>query len=124
MKRKLLFYFVIMLLLVLSANVVLAEEPASPLRAGFDRAAGSVAFQKDMPVEQVFGLGINIILQFTSLIYLILVLYAGINWMLDRGEGSKVKKSKSIIIYATIGFALMLLSYTLVNYILGIVEIK
>ena len=49
-------------------------------------------------VESVVGTVIKAVLSVTGLIFLILMVYAGILWMTARGEESNIEKARNIIL--------------------------
>jgi len=58
------------------------------------------------------------ILGFVGLIFLIIIIYSGIQWMTAGGNEEKVENSKKRIIQASIGLALVLLSYMIVYWVI------
>lgn len=70
--------------------------------------------------QEFIGQAIKVLLSFIGSIALILYIYAGVNWMLDRGSGERVKNSKNIIVWTTLSVFMMLASYILVQYIFKI----
>ena len=65
---------------------------------------------------------INILLSFLGMIFTILIIYGGFKWMLSRGNSNQVDEAKSVIKNATIGLAIVLLSYVISRTILLIIE--
>lgn len=68
----------------------------------------------DTPAALI-GKIINYALGFVGLIFFILVLYAGLNWMTARGDSGKVDKSKDTLESALIGLAVIIAAYAIVN---------
>jgi len=58
------------------------------------------------------------ILGFIGLIFLVIVISSGIQWMTAGGNEEKVGESKKKIIQASIGLALVLLSYLIVYWVI------
>jgi len=50
---------------------------------------------------------------FVAICFLGLMIYAGIVWMLARGNAQEVERAKNIIIYAVIGLAVVLGAYVI-----------
>lgn len=63
---------------------------------------------------------VNYILTFLGLIAVGFVIYAGIILVTSAGEEDKLEEAKRIIMYATIGIVIILLSYSIVNVIFGV----
>lgn len=61
---------------------------------------------------------INFFLQFLGLVAVIMIIYAGVLYITSAG-GDSTEKAKKIILYAVIGILIILLSWAIVNTILG-----
>jgi hypothetical protein len=62
---------------------------------------------------------VNFFLLFLGLLAVLMIIYGGILYITAAGEQSKIDKGKKIIMYAIIGIIIILLSWALVNTILG-----
>ncbi len=71
--------------------------------------------QKDVPT--VTGEIIANMLLMTSLVFFILMVYAGFRWMLSRGNEELVTSSRKTIVYATIGLFVVGGSYAITNFV-------
>lgn len=60
---------------------------------------------------------IGFVLSFIGVLFLILTIYGGINWMTAGGNEQKVEKAKTIIINAIIGLLIVLSAYTITSFI-------
>ena len=74
-------------------------------------------------IQGVVGIVIKEALKYLSILFIILMLYAGIRWMTASGDSSKVKEARSWIINATIGFIVTLMAYQVVTFIIKSIEI-
>lgn len=63
---------------------------------------------------------INYILGFLGLITVAFIIYAGFLMVTAGGEGDNLKKGKDIITWAAVGIIIILLSYGIVNVIVGV----
>lgn len=93
---------------------------AYSLQTGLDTAAkeGGLKSQgKTLSVAEVVGKILGIILPFLGIVFLVLVIYAGIMWMTAGGKPDTTKKAKDIIISAAIGLAITLMAYQISKYI-------
>lgn len=52
-------------------------------------------------------------------IAMIVIILAGIQFILSQGDPAKITKARNAIIYAAIGLALCALAFSIVNFILG-----
>lgn len=102
------------------------EEAQSLLRAGLDQAADTSGLmpQHTSSVQEVIGLVVKEALRYLSILFIILMLYAGIRWMTAGGDQAKVKEARSWIINASIGFIVTLMAYQVVAFIIGNIQIE
>lgn len=62
---------------------------------------------------------INFALGFLGLLAVIMVIYGGFLYVSSAGNEENVKKAKQILLYAVLGIVIILISFALVNTILG-----
>jgi phage shock protein PspC (stress-responsive transcriptional regulator) len=60
---------------------------------------------------------INYLLLFLGFVLLAIILYAGVLIIMSNGNAEEVTKGKDIIMYALLGVIVIVLSYTIVNFI-------
>lgn len=63
------------------------------------------------------GFWIKIALSVVGVAFFVLMVYAGITWMLAQGEEEKIKTAKSTIIMAVIGLFIVIAGYAITNFI-------
>ena len=73
-------------------------------------------------INDVVGQIIKILLAFIGSIALVLYVWAGILWMTAAGSSERIGKSKQIIVWTTLGVAVMLGSYVIVTYLFDILK--
>lgn len=62
---------------------------------------------------------VNFFLTFLGLIAVVMIIYGGFLYVTAAGNGEKVESAKKIIMYSVIGIIIILLSFAIVNTILG-----
>ena len=62
---------------------------------------------------------INYFLGFLGILAVLMVIYGGVMYMLAQGDSQKADKGKKIIMYAIIGIVIILLSFALINTVIG-----
>lgn len=62
---------------------------------------------------------VSYFLTFLGLIAVVMVIYGGITYVTAAGEDEKINSAKKIIMYALIGIVIVLISFAIVNTILG-----
>ena len=105
-------------LLALPYFVLAANNP--PLNALDEVAAtnGPYAQATDTSLTQIIGTVVGIALGLLGVIFLVLMIFAGYNWMTAQGEEEKVTKAKSTIIRAIVGIIIVVGSYAIWMFVL------
>jgi len=99
-----------------------STEPSDSNRI-FDRMsniAGQGGYSTDegaASVPRIVGLIINALLSITGLIFIILTVFAGFNWMTSNGNDEKIKKSIDTLKASVIGLIVTLSAWTIWNFI-------
>lgn len=63
---------------------------------------------------------LNYFLSFLGLLAVAMIVYAGILMVSAAGDEEQVKKGKTIILWAAVGIVLVLLAFTIVNWVIGV----
>ena len=61
---------------------------------------------------------ISVLLGFLGVIFLILIIYAGLLWMTAAGNEDNVKKAKSILLNSVIGLVILLSAYAISSFVI------
>lgn len=119
--------FSLILLFVLSWGTISSLAADNKAIEGLDNAATHVGPYKaqidknltydDSLINKGVGEMIGIVLSFVGVLFLALIIYAGINWMTAAGNDQKIEKSKTLIINAAIGLLIVLSAYAITNFI-------
>lgn len=62
---------------------------------------------------------INYVLGFLGLIAVAMIIYGGVSYVTAAGDQTKVDNAKKVILYAILGLIIVILSYAIVNTVLG-----
>lgn len=62
---------------------------------------------------------INLILTVLGMIAVIMIIIGGIRYTTSNGDASGIKGAKDTILYAVVGLIVAILSYAIVNFVLG-----
>lgn len=62
---------------------------------------------------------VNWLLSFLGLIAVVMIIYGGFLYVTAAGNDEKINKAKKIIMYAIVGIVVILLSFAIVNTVLG-----
>lgn len=66
---------------------------------------------------KLISLAINAFLALLGIIFIVLILLAGYNWMTAQGDASKVEKAQHTMQYAIIGLVIIVGSFAIWNFI-------
>ncbi len=67
---------------------------------------------------------INVALGFLGVVAIVLIIYAGFQWMTSRGEEEKVIRAKKIITRAVIGLFIILIAFGIVQWVLRVLGVE
>lgn len=127
MKKKILAFFVFPIFFLLSFSListVSVTAQSDPTLSGLNQTAVQVdAFKTQTSasytgfLQTKAGQIVGLVLSFVGVIFLILMIYAGITWMTAAGNEQQVTKAKSLMINATIGIIVVFAAYALTSFI-------
>jgi hypothetical protein len=80
--------------------------------------AGYTSESDQKPLEEIIASNIQLVLSLVGIIFIILIIYAGINWMTASGNEEKVTKAKKIITDSIIGLIVVVVAYAVTYFIL------
>lgn len=124
-KKKIFFLSILFLLLVngiLLAYVAQADGPFDDQKASgyLSELAGKVNLEKNKGgTAAMIGYIINGVLGFLGIIFLILIIYAGLKWMMAGGAEEDVNEARQLIKWAIIGVIVILGAYALSYFVIN-----
>ncbi len=80
-------------------------------------SSGSYPWSSSVNFKQMLINIINYVLSFLGIVFLGLVIYGGYTWMFSGGDSQKIAKAKKILINASIGAIVILLSFSIVRLV-------
>ena len=86
---------------------------------GLNTAATSADYGTHVELSTVIGRMISVILGISGLLFLCLMVYAGILYLTANGEEAGVKKAKKLITSSIIGIIIVMASYALTAYVVA-----
>jgi hypothetical protein len=114
--------FILVLISFLIVPFLSSAQGLKNINAGIDVTAQSAGVKSEIDVTQFISILIQALLGVLALIFIILMIYGGVTWMTAAGSEEKVLKAKKIIINSAIGFIIIILSYTIVIFVIGALE--
>lgn len=115
--KKIILSIFISILVILPVSVFALNLGNDMLTKTADVAGYSPSTVTENTFSQTIGLVIRIALSFMGVIFLVLMVYAGILWMTARGEEEPVKKAQKIIMTSIIGLIIVISAYSITNYL-------
>lgn len=110
-------YFFITFALLSSVNSVFAK---AAFNQSLDEAAAGTGHKTNIGNDAIYNTIANVIkllLSVIGVIFIILIIYAGITWMMARGDESEATKAKDIIKRAIIGLFIILSAYSITAFV-------
>jgi hypothetical protein len=86
---------------------------------GLSASGNAAALNTGSDVPTIVGTVIKYALSLVGVIFLVLMVYAGVIWMTARGDEARVSKAKDTIIAAIIGIIVVVASYAITNFVIG-----
>ncbi len=122
---KNLYYFLIALLLLIPVDRCLAlslitSDGAEGMKTYEEKFRGAAGFSSETSIEWIVRAVIEGFLILLSLIFIILIIIAGYNWMTAAGEENKVTKAKDTIRRAIIGLIIIIAAYGITYFVFNI----
>jgi hypothetical protein len=135
MPRRLVLNLVTLTFLLASLGAVFAPALATAQAASTDQGGGfglkatvneinggtggkGTVYDVTASPEQIIGRIIKYILDFTGIVFFVLMIYAGIVWMTAQGDTKKTTEAKGTITAAIIGIVIIAMAYAITNYVL------
>ncbi len=125
MKKKILSSLVLLFTLIVMFSVFLMPTNAQetdPTMKGLNESALKVtAFDTGGSytnfIQTKVGLIVGIVLSFVGVLFLGLMIYAGITWMTAQGNDQQVTKAKTLMINSVIGIIIVFAAYAITAFI-------
>lgn len=122
--RSLTALFFTLSLLAAVGGPVLAVEPKS------DYGIGATAKQAALPdeiagsktVPGIVGRVVAIVLSLMGIVFFLLILYAGLSWMIARGNTEKIDAAKDVLEGAVIGLILIMAAYAIATFVFSALD--
>ena len=97
------------------ANASTKEDLEKQMRGAGSTGWGYAASPSDMPI--LIKTVISAFLGLLGIIFLILIIYAGFEWMTAQGDEEKVTKAKDTLTRAVIGLIIIIAAYSITYFV-------
>ena len=122
MKYKKIFLPLLLIIILLIPFITFGMSPRELLTAVADEGGWKTIPEGEEAGPHIALLVGTVIMGFLALlgiIFMVLLIYGGYNWMLARGNEEKIKKASGILRDAVLGMILILLAGAITSYILN-----
>ena len=75
-------------------------------------------FSQDASLAEIVSAVIKVFLSLLGVIFIILIIYAGMLWMTSAGNEEKISKAKKIMISAFIGLTIVISAYAITYFVI------
>ena len=107
-----------LLLILVLPSFVSAALPSDKLRIVGEGSYMPITDNSPNSLAGIVGIGIQAFLGLLGIIFLILIIYAGYNWMTAQGEEEKVTKAKDTLQRAVIGLIIVIGAYAISYFVI------
>jgi len=106
----------LLILILISPYFVFASSVLDNMK---DVAGGGydTGVESETGLSEIIGMIINVGLSLLGVIFVVLIIYAGFNWMTAGGDESKIETAKKTLSRAIIGLIIVAGSYSIWNFV-------
>lgn len=129
MKTLKLFLLLFLLGIYFLPTLLAAAEPAAGEKNPGNPASAPVKLNNPLTgtassveIPALLGKIINYIMGIVGSLALVMFIYGGLTWMISGGNTEQVTKGKQIIIWATLGIAVIFTAYALVRFVISAIS--
>lgn len=105
--------------IIFPAMALAADNPALKKLSEVGSINGPYESASETTISEIIGTAVSAFLALLGVIFLVLMLYAGYNWMTAQGDEEKVTKAKDTITRSIIGMIIVVGAYAIWNFIFG-----
>ena len=123
LKAKFILSWLFFIALALFIITPFAAVEAQSVKIGLDKTAQSAGLPSPRSgtistyLASTLGKVLNIALSMVGVLFLGLMIYAGITWMLASGNDQAITKAKEMLISSTVGLIIVLSAYALTSFV-------
>lgn len=103
---------------IATASVALAGQGVKD-HSALSNVAGKAGLSSEGNLGSIVGKIISAALSLVGIIFLILMVYAGLMWMTAQGKDEQIEKAKKIIIGSLIGLFITVSAYAITVFVTG-----
>lgn len=116
-RKPMVWGFICLMVVLVLPQMILAATPALDTLDNIASKKGPYIQADSNTLSSIIGTVISLVLGLLGIIFLILMIYAGYNWMTAQGEEEKVTQAKSTITRAITGIIVVIGAYAIWNFV-------
>ncbi|NBS41459.1 hypothetical protein EBS80_02260 [bacterium] len=95
----------------------LLAQASTSTSTGLGTAAAAAGYSSGPPIAMIIGNAISVVLGICGMLFVILLVYAGVLYLTSQGEEGNVKKAKKLITSAVLGIIIIVAAYAITRYL-------
>lgn len=100
-------------------GVAYAADPKNPSEGLYGLQESGERFgAKEQNLPVLIGEIISVALQLLGVIFVIIVVYAGFQWMLAEGDSGKIGDARGMIFHAVVGLVITMSAYAITRFVI------
>ncbi len=103
-------------------------DPADKTYGNYGLDASAAQFtdkQKDPDaLPKLIGGVISVVLQLLGVVFVIIVVYAGFQWMIAEGDSGKIGEARGMIFHAIVGLIITMSAYAITQFVISNIAAK
>jgi hypothetical protein len=118
--KKIIFPILLSLIVIsfLILPIIASAQGLKNINQAIDTTAQGAGIKGETSLIQIFALLVKVLLGILGFVFVVLIIYGGVEWMMAMGANEKVAKAKKIIINSVIGLVIIILSYSIASFVI------
>ena len=128
MKQQILSFLLVLAVLIGPASFSLQGQSvayagvAGELQKNLTTSGTDSGFKSDTKLSTVVGMVIKTFLGLLGIVFIIMIIYAGFEWIQAQGEENKIGEARKMIIHSVIVLIIVMAAYSITLFVLTAVQ--
>jgi hypothetical protein len=88
------------------------------IETGLDVTRNAAGYSGTADVTVIVGRAIQVMLEATGIVFVLLLIYGGITWMVAQGDKNKIETAHRILTNSTIALVVIVAAYAIAQYVI------
>ncbi len=94
-----------------------AHAQATATLGGLEKTAGAAGYSTGISTAGVIGSLVSGLIGLAGLIFIVMIVWGGVQYLVAQGEPERVKKAKDTLVWSILGLVVMAAAYVLTQYV-------